>query len=308
MCDGSLATKFTVQFNLFGGSVVGLGTERHEHMFSQIDTLKLCGCFCLTEVGYGNNAVQMETTATFNESTQKFTINCPTVNSQKFWITNGAYYAHIAVVFAQTIVKGVNEGISAFIVPIRDENLKTMPGVVIDDMGKKMSSNGVDNARIIIRNVEVPREALLNKLIDIDSNGIVKTDIKAKRQRFLKTANRLLSGRVCISSMMISSAKICVTVATKYASVRLSNGVTGLSDTPIGNFQLFNNQVMPLIVKTFVFNMGLMHIRRVYCNYLLNPDKFTPEDFGNINRLVCVIKPLICWHTCEAGKIIFTFS
>ena len=61
---------------------------------------------------------------------------------------------------------------------------------------------------------------------------------------------------------------------------------------------------MPLIVKTFVFNMGLMHIRRVYCDYLLNPDKFSQEDFGNINRLVCVIKPLICWHTCESGKSI----
>jgi len=272
-------------------------------MYNLIDSLKLCGCFCLTEVGYGNNAVQMETTATFNEKTQKFTINCPTVNSQKFWITNGAYYAHVAIVFAQTIVKGVNEGICAFLVRIRDDNLKQLPGIVIDDMGKKMSSNGVDNARIIIRNVEVDREALLNKLIDIDQHGNVKTDIKNKRQRFLKTANRLLSGRVCISSMMVSSAKIALCVATKYASVRLSNGVSGLSDTPIGNFQLFNNQIMPLICKTYVFNMGLMYIRRIYCDYLLNPDKFSPDDFGNINRLVCVIKPLICWHTCEVGKL-----
>jgi len=292
-----------VQFNLFGGSVVGLGTSRHESLYPLIDSLKLCGCFCLTEVGYGNNAVQMETTATYNEKTQKFLINCPTINSQKFWITNGAYYAHVAIVFAQTFVKGVNEGICAFLVRIRDDNLKALPGIVIDDMGRKMSSNGVDNARIIIRNVEVDREALLNKLIDIDQNGDVKTDIKAKRQRFLKTANRLLSGRVCISSMMISSAKMCVTIATKYASVRLSNGPSGLSDTPIGTFQLFNNQVLPLICRTFVYNMGLMYIRRVYCDYLLHPDKYSPDDFGNINRLVCVIKPLICWHTSEAGNV-----
>ncbi len=281
-----------------------MGTQRHEKYYDLIDSLKLCGCFCLTEVGYGNNAVQMETTAVYDEKTKKFTINCPTVNSQKFWITNGAYYAHVAVVFAQTYVRGKHEGICAFLVRIRDDNLKCLPGVVIDDMGKKMASNGVDNARIIIRNVEVEREALLNRLIDIDENGIVKTDIKTKRQRFLKTANRLLSGRICISSMIISSNKVCLTIATKNASARLSNGVSGLSDTPIGKFQLFNNQVVSLICKTFVFNMGLMYIRRIYSDYLVNPSKYKDEDFGSLNRLCCVIKPLICWHTCETGNFV----
>lgn len=31
--DPSSATKFTVQMNLFGGSIVALGTERHQHLF-----------------------------------------------------------------------------------------------------------------------------------------------------------------------------------------------------------------------------------------------------------------------------------
>ena len=29
LCDGSMATKMTVQFNLFGGTVLKLGTEKH---------------------------------------------------------------------------------------------------------------------------------------------------------------------------------------------------------------------------------------------------------------------------------------
>ena len=95
--------------------------------------------------------------------------------------------------------------------------------------------------RIIIRNVKVEREALLNKLIDIEPDGRIVTNIKTMRQRFLKTAERLLSGRVCISSMMIPAAKMCVTIATKYAHERLSNGPSGLSDTAISNFQIFHN-------------------------------------------------------------------
>lgn len=118
--DGSLATKFTVQFNLFGGTLTGLYSQRHLPFMKQVDSLTNMGCFCFTELGYGNNAPEMETTAHYDHSKQEFTIHSPSVLSQKFWITNGACHANYAVVFAQTIVKGKNEGINAFIVPIRD--------------------------------------------------------------------------------------------------------------------------------------------------------------------------------------------
>lgn len=71
------ATKFTVHYNLFGnyisykgGSIVALHTERHKYIFDQIDNLNVTGCFCLTELGYGNNAVQMETTATYDDKSK----------------------------------------------------------------------------------------------------------------------------------------------------------------------------------------------------------------------------------------------
>ena len=37
----------------------------------------------LTELGYGNNAVEMETTATYNKADDTFTIHSPSVLSQK---------------------------------------------------------------------------------------------------------------------------------------------------------------------------------------------------------------------------------
>ena len=68
-----MGTKMTVQFNLFGGTVLKLGTERHhEKLVAGIDTLEEVGCFGLTELGYGNNAVciknkshQMQKKSTF---------------------------------------------------------------------------------------------------------------------------------------------------------------------------------------------------------------------------------------------------
>ena len=56
-----------------------LGTERHhKQLLEGIDNLQDVGCFGLTELGYGNNAVEMETTATYDKVwplTQFFQVN-----------------------------------------------------------------------------------------------------------------------------------------------------------------------------------------------------------------------------------------
>jgi hypothetical protein len=67
--DPAMGTKMTVQFNLFGGTVLRLGTERHHYLLEGIDKMTDIGCFGLTELGYGNNAVEMETTATYDKET-----------------------------------------------------------------------------------------------------------------------------------------------------------------------------------------------------------------------------------------------
>lgn len=57
--------------------------------------------------------------------------------------------------------------------------------------------------------------------------------------RFLKVADRLLSGRICIASMMLSGTKLCLNIAVRYGSKRMAMGNSGLSDTAIMNFGLF---------------------------------------------------------------------
>ena len=78
--------------------------------FQGIDSLEDVGCFGLTELGYGNNAVQMGTTAIYDKETKEFVVNTPTPLAQKYWITNGACHAHHIVVFSQLYIDGVNQG------------------------------------------------------------------------------------------------------------------------------------------------------------------------------------------------------
>lgn len=75
-------------------------------------------------------------------------------------------------------------------------------------------------------------------------------------QRFFKVADRLLSGRLCISSMSVSAAKKALFETIRYSQQRLTVGENGMSNTPIMSYQLQQNALLPLVARTIVLNFG----------------------------------------------------
>lgn len=293
--DGATVIKFTVQYNLFGGSITALHTERHAYLFDKIDSFDIVGCFCLTELGFGNNAVKMETTVAYDEKKAEFVVNTPTTLSQKYWITNGFKHSNHALVFGQTIVAGKNEGVGAFLVPIRDASMREMPGVEINDMGAKMGSNGVDNASLRFTNVRIPRVNMMNKYTDVDANGKFSSPIKGLSQRFFQVTERLLSGRLCIASMCVGAARSCLFIAITYAQQRLAVGPKGESDTPIFKYQLQQNALVPLLARSV--SLGLFH---VMCKGIFqDPRGFEDE----VLSLCCIDKTMNGWNLERVASI-----
>lgn len=255
--DLSVLVKVGVQFGLFGGAILQLGTERHhERYLADIVTGKLMGCFAMTETGHGSNVQALGTVATYDADAQEFVIETTSEEAGKDYIGNAAVHGELAVVFAQLEVAGTSHGVHAFVVPIRSDG-EACDGVRIEDDGLKMGLNGVDNGRLWFSGVRVPREALLNRFADVTPEGVYESEIDSDNKRFFTTLGTLVQGRVCVGGAGINAAKVAITIATKYALRRRQFEAT--SDTEeelLLDYGMHQRRLFPLLARTYALHFA----------------------------------------------------
>jgi acyl-CoA oxidase len=291
--DLSLLIKFGVQFGLFAGSIQRLGTESHHRKYlTDAGSCQLMGCFAMTEIGHGSNVQALETTAIYDPDHEEFIIHSPSFSSGKAYIGNAANDARLATVFAQLEVNGEHHGVHAFLVPLRGEDNRVLPGVTIEDDGYKMGLNGVDNGRIWFDHVRVSRTALLNRFADVNSAGKYQSEIKSAGARFFTMISTLVSGRVAIAASGNSAAKSALTIAIRYAARRRQFGAAKPSgeETLLLNYPSTQRRLMPLLANIYAIDFALKQL------VVLNA-KATNGGSRAVETLAAALKAWATWNT-----------
>jgi acyl-CoA oxidase len=289
--DLSMVIKFGVQFGLWGMSVFFLGTERHHKKYlNDIGTLKLPGCFAMTETNHGSNVKGLETTATYNHENKTITINTPHEKACKEYIGNAAVHGQMATVFAKLIIDGTDYGVSAFVVPIRTKEGLSQKGVRIEDCGPKMGLNGVDNGKIWFDNVTIPAEDMLNKYADIDEKGEFISPITSDNRRFFTMLGTLVGGRIGIPRSALSATKSGLTIAIRYADGRKQFGPQSGEEVPILNYRLHQRRLLPPLATAYGLHFSLKYLTDRFL-------KRSEKDAQEIEALAAGLKAYTTWFT-----------
>lgn len=296
--DLSLLVKFGVQFGLFGGSVLQLGTERHHREFlPAIGRLELPGCFAMTETAHGSNVADLETVAHYDATTQEFVIHTPHPGARKDYIGNAARHGRWATVFAQLVIGEEEHGVHAFLVPIRDAAGQPCRGVSLEDCGEKLGLNGVDNGRLSFDQVRVPHFHLLDRFAHVDADGNYSSPIASPTKRFFTMLGTLVGGRVSVACAALSATKSALTIALRYAASRRQFGPLGEPESRLLDYLSHQRRLLPLLAQAYALHFALEHLRQEY-------ERSTNDaDRRQLESLAAGLKVFSTWSTTQTLQV-----
>ncbi|RZU61266.1 acyl-CoA dehydrogenase [Zhihengliuella halotolerans] len=298
VADPSLQIKAGVQWGLFGSAVLHLGTsEHHDAWLPGIMSLEIPGAFAMTEIGHGSDVASIATTATYDPAAEEFVVHTPFRAAWKDYLGNAALHGKAAVVFAQLITAGVNHGVHAFYVPIRDEN-GFLPGIGGEDDGLKGGLNGIDNGRLHFDNVRIPRTNLLNRYGDVAADGTYSSPIESPGRRFFTMLGTLVQGRVSLDGAATAASKVALQIAVGYANERRQfNASSDTTEEVLLDYQRHQRRLLPRIATTYA--MSFAHEELLEKFHEVFSQDATDDARQDLETLAAALKPLSTWNALD---------
>ncbi len=297
--DPSLQIKYGVQWGLFGAAILYLGTDsHHKELLPSVINLDTPGAFAMTETGHGSDVANIGTTATYDEQAKEFVIHTPSRHAWKDYIGNAALHGKAAVVFAQLISKGENQGVHAFYVPLRDDNGNFLEGVGGDDDGIKGGLNGIDNGRLHFTNVRIPRTWLLNRYGDIDEAGNYSSTIESKGRRFFTMLGTLVQGRVSITGGVTNAQKIALTIAIRYANERSQFPSHTGDEHILMDYGRHQRRLLPALARTYAQAFAHLELLEQF-NEVFSGRNDTDATRADLETVAAASKALSTWNALD---------
>jgi acyl-CoA oxidase len=286
--DLSLLVKFGVQFGLFGGSIFHLGSEEHRELLADVASLRLVGCFAMSETGHGSNVADIETTARYDAATGEFVIHTPRESARKDWIGGAATYARMATVFAQLEVAGEVHGVHAFLVNIRDESGGHAAGGAGGGFGAQDGAQRGRQRAAVVRPGAGAAVGDAGSVRPRDGGGQVRERDPEPVAAVLHDAGTLVAGRVSIASAAVSVAKVGLTVAIRYAAVRRQFGPAGGPETTILDYPAHQRRLLPALATTYALHFAVAALQARYVA--------GGEDEREVEVMAAGLKSYASWH------------
>ncbi|KAB0795335.1 hypothetical protein PPYR_12174 [Photinus pyralis] len=285
-------------FDLFASSVAKLGTERHQEFCRKGDAGEIIGTFALTEVGHGTNTKSMQTTATYDRDTKEFIIHTPNFYSAKCWMGNLGKKATHIILYAQLIMPdNKNHGLHAFVVNVRNPlTLLPYPGISITDIGEKIGLKQLDNGLIMFNKYRIPKENLLNRLADVNDDGVYISTVVNPKLQFANSLSMLSTARVNIAGFCTEYMRYGITIAIRNASVVKQRLPENGRDLPILENPAHQIRLTPCLALAYVGHVVFGYLAAIQSQFTSITDEDVLINLGNeYHALSSAAKPVSSW-------------
>jgi alkylation response protein AidB-like acyl-CoA dehydrogenase len=211
--SGGTNMGFAVQTDMVLPPIHLLGTEdqKRRYLVPGIKGERI-GCLGITESGAGSDVAGIRTTA--RRDGDEYVLN-----GSKTFITNGARADFILMV-AKTDPEARHEGITMFVVDLRDEDGNHVPGFSVSRKLEKMGMHASDTGELAFEDVRVPAENVVGE----EGKGFYHISWELQGERMVAAAG-------CVASCERMFEK-----TLEYAKEREAFG------RPIGRFQAIRHK------------------------------------------------------------------
>ncbi|KAI5613573.1 peroxisomal acyl-coenzyme A oxidase 1 isoform X1, partial [Silurus asotus] len=266
---------------------------------NQLDTfftpawnLEIIGTYAQTELGHGTHIRGLETTATYDPSTQEFVLNSPTVTSIKWWPGGLGKTSNHAIVLAQLYTQAKCHGLHAFIVPIRCmKTHQPLPGVIVGDIGPKFGFDEVDNGYLKLDNIRIPRENMLMKYSKVQPDG---TYVKPPSDK-LTYGTMVFIRAMIVGEAAMALSKSC-TIAIRYSAVRHQSELrAGEPEPQILDYQAQQYKLLPLLATAYAFTFVGQYMKNTYNRITGDINQGDFSQLPELHALAAGLKAFTTW-------------
>ena len=211
---------FAVQTDMVLPPVHLLGTEEQKQRYL-VPGIKgeRIGCLAITEPGAGSDVAGIRTSAIRDGDEY-------VINGAKTFITNGAR-ADFCVLVTKTDPDARHDGMTLFVVDLRDEEGNAVPGFSVSRKLEKMGMHASDTGELAFEDMRVPADAVLGEV----------------GKGFYHISWELQSERMVAAAGCVAGAERMFEKTLEYAKEREAFG------RPIGKFQAIRHKFAEMATK-----------------------------------------------------------